>query len=117
MNDLITRIQQAQRDAAGAAVVASIPRELLERILAKATTLRPPQKAYFLDDDSDRLRPCPFCGGDAEFDEIIEGQDTGSHFVQCTSSACGASSARIFPLMDDVKALLLERWNKRHTRL
>ena len=76
-----------------------------------------PQKAYFLDDDSDRLRPCPFCGGDAEFDEIIEGQDTGSHFVQCTSSACGASSARIFPLMDDVKALLLERWNKRHTRL
>ena len=84
-----------------------------ERILAKATTLRPPQKAYFLDNDSDRLKPCPFCGSDAEFDEISEGQDTGSHFVQCISSACGASSARIFPLMDDVKALLLERWNKR----
>ena len=67
-----------------------------------------PQKAYFLDDDSDRLKPCPFCGGDAEFGEI-----SGSHFVQCTSSACGAASARIFPPMDDVKALLLERWNRR----
>ena len=67
-------------------------------------------------DDSDRLKPCPFCGADAEFGEIggaEETPDAGGHFVQCLNSACGASSALIFPLMDDVKALLLERWNKR----
>ena len=64
-------------------------------------------------DDSDRLKPCPFCGGNAEFDEVGEGQDAGGHFVQCLNSACGASSALIFPLMDDVKALLMERWNRR----
>ena len=60
-------------------------------------------------DDSDRLKPCPYCGADAE---IGEEQD-GGHFVQCINSACGASSALLFPLMDDVKHLLLERWNKR----
>lgn len=60
-------------------------------------------------DDSDRLKPCPYCGADAE---IGEEQD-GGHFVQCLNSACGASSALLFPLMDDVKPLLLERWNNR----
>lgn len=65
------------------------------------------------DDDSDRLKPCPFCDSDAEFGAIGEGQDIGGHFVQCLNSACGASSALIYPLMDDVKNLLLERWNRR----
>lgn len=62
------------------------------------------------------LLPCPFCGADAEFGVIgvaEETPDAGGHFVQCLNSACGASSALIFPLMDDVKALLLERWNMR----
>ena len=60
-------------------------------------------------DDSDRLKPCPFCGAEAEID--VEAQ--GGHFVRCLSSACAASSALIFPLMDDVKPLLMERWNRR----
>lgn len=67
-------------------------------------------------DDSDRLKPCPFCGSDAEFGQIGSDQETpdaGGCFVQCLNSACGASSALIFPLMDDVKELLMERWNKR----
>lgn len=65
------------------------------------------------DDDSDQLKPCPFCGSDAEFGSIDEGPNIGGHFVQCLSSACGASSALIYPLMDDIKNLLLERWNWR----
>lgn len=72
-------------------------------------------------DDSDRLKPCPFCGSDAEFGQIGSDQETpdaGGCFVQCLNSACGASSALIFPLMDDVKELLMERWNKRpNTRM
>lgn len=37
----------------------------------------------------------------------------GAQCVQCTSSACGAASGLIYPLMDDVTDLLRERWNKR----
>ena len=69
-------------------------------------------------DDSDRLKPCPFCGCDADFgvvDANNEASDAGGHFVQCCNSACGASSALVFPLMDDVRNLLMERWNKRST--
>ena len=68
-------------------------------------------------DDSDRLKPCPFCGAEAEI-ITLEGEtdepSIGAQCVQCTSRACGAASGRIYPLMDDVTDLLRERWNKRH---
>ena len=68
-------------------------------------------------DDSDRLKPCPFCGAEAEI-ITLEGEtdepSVGAQCVQCTSSACGAASGLIYPLMDDVTNLLIERWNKRH---
>ena len=45
-------------------------------------------------DDSDRLKPCPFCGAEAEI-ITLEGEtdepSIGAQCVQCTSSACGAS--------------------------
>ena len=66
-------------------------------------------------DDSDRLKPCPFCGAPAEI-ITLEGEDDpgiGAQCVQCTSSACGAASGLVYPLMDDVTDLLRERWNKR----
>lgn len=67
-------------------------------------------------DDSDRLKPCPFCGSEAEGCTMPAEQDdvgAGAMFVQCTNSRCMASSALIYPLMDDPKPLLLERWNRR----
>ena len=67
-------------------------------------------------DDNDRLDPCPFCGAEAEIISITGETDainTGAQCVQCTSSACGASSALIYPLMGDVTDLLMQRWNKR----
>ena len=65
-------------------------------------------------DDSDRLKPCPFCGGEAEMLTVPEDlPDVGAMFVQC--SKCMASSALVYPLMDDVRSLLMERWNKRVT--
>lgn len=71
-------------------------------------------------DDSDRLKPCPFCGAEAEI-ITLEGEtdepSIGAQCVQCTSSACGAASGLIYPLMDDVTDLLRERWNKRHNAL
>lgn len=67
-------------------------------------------------DDSDRLKRCPFCGAEAEI-ITLEGEtddpSIGAQCVQCTSSACGAASGLIYPLMDDVTDLLRERWNKR----
>ena len=68
-------------------------------------------------DDSDRLMPCPFCGAEAEIITLAGETDEpsiGAQCVQCTSSACGAASGLIYPLMDDVTDLLRERWNKRH---
>ena len=60
------------------------------------------------------LRPCPFCGGDAEFGQIGgEGDDSGGQFIQCANARCGASSALIFPCGDEPKPLLIERWNRR----
>lgn len=64
-------------------------------------------------DDSDRLKPCPFCGGDAMFTvEEREGHpDFGGHSAMCGS--CGAGVGYVFACMDDPKPLLMELWNKR----
>lgn len=79
-----------------------------------------PTQAHRMDSAGDaeakELANCPFCGSDADFGEIggaEETPDAGGHFVQCLNSACSASSALIFPLMDDAKPLLRERWNRR----
>ena len=62
------------------------------------------------------LLPCPFCGAEAEIITLTGEDDPGigAQCVQCTSSACGAASGLVYPLMDDVTDLLCERWNKRH---
>lgn len=68
-------------------------------------------------DDSNRLLPCPFCGAEAEIITLAGETDAlsnGAQCVQCTSRACGAASGLIYPLMDDVTHLLMERWNNRH---
>lgn len=65
----------------------------------------------------DELLPCPFCGSDAEMLTIPEGHpDVGAMFVQCTNSRCMTSSALLYPLMDDVRGLLRERWNRRTSK-
>ena len=58
-------------------------------------------------DDNDRLKPCPFCGGEVTFDH----DDNGWNWVECL--ACGASTNARVSAMDDCKQLLLEQWNKR----
>lgn len=67
-----------------------------------------------LDDDSDHLKPCPFCGSDAEFDAVasVDGEpNAGGMFVQCLG--CQVCSRLIFPCGDDPKPLLLDAWNRR----
>ena len=64
--------------------------------------------------ERETLLPCPFCGANAEILTIPEDHpDAGAMFVQCCDSRCMTSSALLYPLMDDVRALLVERWNRR----
>ncbi len=64
--------------------------------------------------ERETLEPCPFCGAEAEILTIPEDHpDAGAMFVQCCDSRCVTSSALLYPLMDDVRALLVERWNRR----
>lgn len=66
-------------------------------------------------DDSDRLKPCPFCGGAAEMDCVRseDGSDPneGGYFVVCR--ACDCSTGLRFACGEDPKPLLIEQWNRR----
>ena len=74
---------------------------------------------------TEELKPCPFCGGRAEFgaipherkyageDECRINHDYGGEFIQCQNPVCGASSMLIFPTMTDAKPFLIEKWNMR----
>ena len=59
-------------------------------------------------DDSDRLKPCPFCGSDAVIGE--DDSDQG-YYVECIG--CGASSCKQYACGDDPLPLLHEKWNRR----
>ena len=58
------------------------------------------------------LKPCPFCGGSAEYGWCDEGGDNfGGQFITCR--ACGVSTNLRFACGDDPKPLLMEQWNSR----
>lgn len=58
---------------------------------------------------SEKLKPCPFCGGKAEMFELDQDEpaNAGGSVIQC--SVCQASSAVEF----GTKETLVERWNRR----
>jgi len=57
---------------------------------------------------SDALLGCPFCGGDARYGENT---DEGLEWIEC--SKCNACTTAMAPLMQGVKELLAEAWNRR----
>lgn len=65
----------------------------------------------------DKLKPCPFCGGEATIDEIPPHKHViatfmpdceGECFIECTKCGCmiGADGA-------DAKEKVIEHWNRR----
>lgn len=64
-------------------------------------------------DDSDRLKPCPFCGGEAEMCQAHDpdGPNDQGYYVEC--GKCGASTNVRFSCGEDARPLLMEQWNKR----
>lgn len=64
-----------------------------------------------------KLKPCPFCGGEAEFHKtIVPNTKTIGMFVQCIN--CGARTRYVIDLGDEYT---IKNWNRRinngtHTR-
>lgn len=56
---------------------------------------------------SEKLKPCPFCGGEAEIIHIDEGENAGGSCVCCTQ--CLASSNVEF----EFKENFVSNWNRR----
>lgn len=59
---------------------------------------------------SEELKPCPFCGGEAE---IVDAEECGPQAYVVTCNGCMTSSRVIFALMDDVTFDLVSAWNTR----
>lgn len=76
-----------------------------------------PDREWRMEDErGPELKPCPFCGGKADFGQVenIDSADYSGCYIQCSNVTCEASSALIFPLKEPVRQLLAERWNRRH---
>jgi Lar family restriction alleviation protein len=56
---------------------------------------------------SDKLLPCPFCGGEAERVDIEEGENAGGSCICCT--VCQASGYIEFGRKDN----FVSNWNRR----
>jgi Lar family restriction alleviation protein len=57
------------------------------------------------------LKPCPFCGGEAEVNIFII---SSGIIAGCMCTSCFASSNRfVSPDEDDAKAAVTEAWNRR----
>ena len=55
---------------------------------------------------SDDLKPCPFCGGEAELCGMV-----GTRYIRCTSCGCDG------PIFQDTKKEAVESWNTRSDRI
>jgi hypothetical protein len=75
------------------------PAEKLEQELAEYDRHNKPSVASAGYD----LLPCPFCGGDADFDH----DDAGYNWIEC--SQCHTSSKAGVSVMEDCKPILAER--------
>lgn len=73
------------------------------------------RKSRARDEEEDplALKPCPHCGGAAKFGVVPDDdqQNFGGEFIECQE--CGASTCLMFPVMDEVKTHLAEKWNRR----
>lgn len=62
-----------------------------------------------MSDQSSALKACPFCGGSAE----MHADGEQSYWIECANSACGSSTNIRISIMEDVRPMLVEQWNRR----
>ena len=58
------------------------------------------------------LKPCPFCGGEADYTDNYNGNGTG-HCVYCTDCGCGTAILTGATPPEEMKARVYANWNKR----
>lgn len=61
---------------------------------------------------TNELKPCAHCSAPARFGDG-SGDSEGGMFVECTNRECGATTNLVYPLMEDVRDVLREKWNRR----
>lgn len=74
------------------------------------------EDAYASTDDGESLRPCPFCGGRAQFVRRVN-RNTGMTFCLISCEMCGGStrakSAETYADENDTFGALRKFWNRR----
>ena len=66
-----------------------------------------------------KLKKCPCCGSEAELQtvpDLVEEQNAGGQYVQCSNPECGLTTLIMFSCGEDCRPLLAERWNRRDKR-
>lgn len=59
---------------------------------------------------NDKLKPCPFCGGKAEYHENCIDVEFGSEFwIRCTQCGCSFQTGDV----NDTHDKVVEKWNRR----
>jgi len=66
-------------------------------------------------DLSKALKPCPCCGGKAEFLKIddLDSRNFGAEFIECHD--CDLSTNLMFSHGEDCRPILAEKWDRRTT--
>ena len=59
------------------------------------------------------LKPCPFCGSEAEFVTVQDGPEKGAMTISCMRMGCIARAGQSYDSARNLKAGLAERWNRR----
>jgi Lar family restriction alleviation protein len=57
------------------------------------------------------LKPCPFCGGEAQLREAEDGANDGGLYAACVE--CEASTRLWFAIKEEVEGQVVEAWNQR----
>jgi len=83
------------------------------KALAKEHDARPAeaQTAQEQAPEQPELKPCPFCGAEAEIVAVEEPSNVGGYVVSC--KGCEASTRVWFPIKDRVDGILRDAWNRR----
>ena len=62
---------------------------------------------------TDKLKPCPFCGGEAEFANDHKILNQYGVRLMCTGKHCCAAQVGVDKTVKEAKIKAIDRWNKR----
>lgn len=63
---------------------------------------------------SEKLKPCPFCGGKVGIDNIPDTDGTNYYMIYCKNENCNASAC--FGDLSEKKTSAIKAWNRRENK-